>query len=161
MPEITTYTGSEWHTSYGAKGHVFVVNPETKQETPIYEAKSVATLVDQDWYDVMSGKHGKWCEAKYEIPDGTILKLFSISTWRGRPNGGGGAYLKVDSSLLGESIAQGDGYGGNVGSIMGRVSMLTSEEIAALGIAIPAEYKRYYREGKVTITACEKAKESV
>lgn len=146
---ISTYTGSEWHTSYGAKGHVFVVDLETKQETPIYESPT-ATLVDQDWYDVQGGKHGKWCQAEYEVPEGTILKLFAIATWRGRPNGGGGAYLRVDAQAP-EATAEGEGYGARAGSITGPITMLSLDEVAQNGIVIPAEYKKYYRKNGVTI----------
>lgn len=151
--EITTYTGSEWHTSYGAKGHVFVVDLETKRETPIYES-SIAKLVDQDWYDVQGGKHGKWCEATYQVPEGTILKLFAISTWRGRPNGGGGAYLRIDASQP-TATAEGDGYGERAGSVTGQMVMLSLDEIVQLGITIPAEYKRYYRNNGVSLTVKE------
>ena len=144
MATIRTFTGSEWHTSYGAKAQVFV----GKEETPIYQSPE-AKLLDQEWTDIQRGKHGKWVEATYEVPDGTIVKLFAISTWRGRPNGGGSAFFIVDESAP-AIIAQGDGYSGRVGTLEGPLHLISLDDLAEHGIEVDPKYRRYYKD-KITV----------
>lgn len=144
MATIKTMTGSEWHSSYGAKGMVFVV--KEGQEIPVYQA---FVPEEQEWTDVQRGKHGKWCETEYEIPEGTILKLFAIQTWRNTPNGGGGAYFVVDSKAQ-EITAAGEGYGEHVGSLSGTLRHIPYEEAKKQSL-INKKYAQYYKDGKISI----------
>jgi hypothetical protein len=144
MAQITTFTGREWHTSYGAKAQVFV----GKEETPIYQAPE-AKLLDQEWMDIQRGKHGKWVEAIYEVPDGTIVKLFAISTWRGRPNGGGSAFFIVDNEAP-VIIAQGEGYSDRIGTLEGPLRPIALDDLIEYGIEVAAKHRRYYKD-KITV----------
>jgi hypothetical protein len=55
-------TGSEWHTTE-RRGAMVTVNGQ-----PIYKALKAKS---QKWSEVGSkGRHGKWCIAEYEIPEG-------------------------------------------------------------------------------------------
>jgi hypothetical protein len=145
LPRITTYTGSEWHSSYGAKGHVFVFNSRTKQETLIFTAPGIEKI-DEEWTNVQEGTHGRWCESTWEVPNGAIIKVFSISTRKDVPYGGGSAYLIVDETQP-EMIAVGDGYQGNAGSARGPLALIPFDEIESrLGIKIDPKHKKYFRD---------------
>lgn len=103
--------------------------------------------MEQGWSDVgNNGRHGKWCHSSYEVPDGTIIKLFAISTYRGRPNDGGGAYFVVGS---GEPAirASGGTYAGRGGELVGNMRQIPFGELANFGIEIDPKQKKYYRSG--------------
>lgn len=143
MNIIKTVTGSEWHTSHGAKGYVFVVGDDGA-ETHIHQSPH-AKLVEQDWREV-GRNHGKWCHSEYEIDDGVVVKLFAISTYRGRPNEGGGAYFVVDSTAPSVS-ASGGSYSGRGGMLLGSLRQIPFDELAERGIVIDPKQKKYYRSG--------------
>jgi hypothetical protein len=157
MGTIKIFTGQEWHSSYGAKGYVFWLDPETLKEVPIHLAKEVATLVETDWTDIGGGKHGKWCEATYEVRDGTILKLFAISTRGDVPDGGGGAFVRIDETAP-CAILSGDGYQDRYGSITAPMKLLSLEEVIAMGVTIDPRYKRYYKPGTTKFEVCGEEK---
>jgi hypothetical protein len=153
MATIKTQTGSEWHSSYGAKGYVFVV--QHGQEAHIYQSQA-ARLIEQEWQNVDSrGVHGKWCAASYEIADGTVLKLFATGTRHDRTDEGGAAFFVVDS-MAPVVAATGGTYAGRGGSIEGPIRRLSLEEVAALGIAIDPRYKKLY-QGGITVAVLEVA----
>lgn len=152
--QIQTKTGQEWHTSYGAKGYVFVVGEDGK-EKHIHEAPQ-ARKTDIDWQEVQRGKHGKWAITTYEIPEGTILKLFAVGTWRNKVNEGGSQYFVVDSTAPYIQATGGD-YDGRGGRLRGNVRPLSLEDVADMGIEIPADFKRYYKPGKIAIQEMEVA----
>lgn len=94
--KIRTHTGSEWHTSYGGKGYIFLVKDEVdgKVEVPLY---SEYEAEDSEWNEVgHHGKHGKWVTARYDVPEETILKIFGMRSWRGRPEEISVAYIILD-----------------------------------------------------------------
>ena len=140
--KIEAVTGSEWHTSHGAKGFVFVVSDG--QEQHIHESKQV-TKLDIDWTNVQNGKHGRWATTLYEVPPGTILKLFAIATYRGRPNGGGGGYFIVDPSVP-EIQATGGDYSGRGGSLCGHLQPIPLDDLPQYGINVTADHRRYYKD---------------
>jgi hypothetical protein len=68
-------TGSESHTTE-RRGAMVEVNGK-----PIYQALKA---IEQEWDLVGNkGKHGKWCVAKYEIPEGS--KVVFKATANGKP----------------------------------------------------------------------------
>lgn len=153
MATIVTFTGSEQHSSYGARGIVYVVEPlKNPSEQVIYQSP-VATLLDQEWLEV---QNGKWVTSKYEVPDGTLLRLQSMATRKGMPYSGGSAYLLVNSYFA-QVKAEGDGYKDRIGSVSGPLQELSFEELSHLGISIPAKYKHYYRN-KVVVSSLKKEK---
>jgi hypothetical protein len=89
---ITLMIGSESHTTNWAKGFVFVVNGEIEEH--IYKS-SKARLVRKDPPHLIGtkGRHGSWTRYQFDIPEGTVLKLFTQSN-----NENVSAYFKVSAS---------------------------------------------------------------
>lgn len=144
MIGITTVTGSESHTTFGAKGQVFVV--ENGTETPIYQSR-IARLISTEWEEVgRKGTHGKWATSEYLVPDGMILKLFAVHTAGAHIDEGGSAFFRVDVSQESRKATGGMYAQERGGSIYGPMVRLSLEEVEAMGIKIDPKYRRYYKE---------------
>lgn len=155
---ITTNTGNDQHSSWGAVGQVFVItfkDDVAVDETPIYKS-SVAVLDDQEWRD---GLNNKWCQAEYDIPDGTYIKLYAMSTRRGIPRGGGSMYFKVDAAAPVIS-AQGDHYQGRRGWVRGPLIPIPLVDLKDHGLNVPAKYKTYYKPGRIEVISVDDTKEA-
>lgn len=149
--EIGTFTGSEWHSSYGASGMVFVI--EDGQETPIYQSK-VAVLVEDEWTEIEPRGHGKWCKAIYRVPNGTLLRLYAMATHKGVPDGGGSAYFIADKNMP-RIGADGQGYLDRIGTLYGRLRRIPFAEFANYGLNVRPSWRKYYRDDKIDVTLME------
>ncbi len=64
---VQVKTGSEWHTTE-RRGAMVTVNG-----TPIYE---VLTPISPEWELIgIKGRHGKWCIAEYDLPQGAVVEF--------------------------------------------------------------------------------------
>ena len=149
--KIGTFTGSEWHSNYGASGMVFVVR--NGQETPIYQS-NLAILIENEWTEIEPRGHGKWCKAIYHVPHGTLLRLYSISTHKGVPDGGGSAYLLVDRNAP-TVRASGEGYQNRMGAVYGRLKRIAFAEFALHGLDVRPTWRKYYRDDKINVALME------
>lgn len=85
---VTMNTGSEFHSTFGSKGYVFVV--ENNAEDFIYKKfKAQSSEWDSD-------SHCKRSTAVYDLPEGTVLKAFFSGA--GKTKGRQTAYFVVDSA---------------------------------------------------------------
>jgi hypothetical protein len=75
---VTVNIGSESHTTNWAKGFVFVVDGSNEEH--IYKSLK-AKLVRKNPPELIGnkGRHGSWTRYQFEVPEGTILKLFTQS----------------------------------------------------------------------------------
>ncbi len=88
---VSLEIGSEQHTSNWAKGFVFIV--ENDKEEHIYKSP-LAKLIRKDQPNLIGnkGRHGSWTRYQFDVPEGTILKLFTQSN-KGKACG----YFRVSS----------------------------------------------------------------
>lgn len=66
--KVTMNTGSEWHSTFSSKGYAFVI--ENGKEDFISNSFKA---ISQDW-DL--SKHCKRVNSEFDLPEGTIIKIF-------------------------------------------------------------------------------------
>lgn len=118
---ISIKIGSESHTSNWAKGFVFVV-AEDKEEH-IYKSSAVK-LVRKNAPNLIGskGRHGSWTRYQFDVPEGTILKLFTQSN-----KGSASGFFKA-SAEASLTKAYGMITHGNGAEIEGQIEWLSPTE---------------------------------
>lgn len=124
--EINIFSGSEWHTSYGAYGKVQVL--KDGQLVPHFKVSGC----DTNWDDVVEignhGKHGKWIPAVVDLEPGTLIYVEGSSTWRGKAQEKGRGWFEVVADGPQISIST-PGYSGRNLEVSGNLRRLECVEM--------------------------------
>lgn len=166
---LNVMTGEETFPNASAKVHVFWTPQHNRRgkETHIGNASKepttgVSIIQHPRAMSAAPGyldELGKWTTATYDVPEGTLLKVFmqrssGFGTMIVRANmfiqmRERAALRQVRARLTGDSRAQ---FQSAV--IAGRFDVLSLDEAAALGAAVPPHFRRHFEQGMVD-RACE------
>lgn len=121
--KVSVEIGSEWHSTNHAKGFVFVVGKDGKDEH-IYKSPS-AKLIRKDRPNLIGskGRHGSWTRYTFEIAEGAILRLYTDSN-----HGTSCGYFRVSANAPLVQV-YGEACYGNGAEIEGQIEWISPTDL--------------------------------